>query len=154
VTIAKPKRSKLLLIDDDPSMVKLLSRVIERKLGEDAVEVQSLTDPQQALQTLKKELVDIVVTDFDMPGVDGLDILRAAKRRNACTQVLFITGQSSQDTLLEAMEYGAADYLLKPVDQDELLEIIQQAHNRHHRWRQALAGTWHQRNNQQETTAV
>lgn len=144
-------RSTLLLIDDDPAMVHLLSRVINRRLGGETVEVEALTDSQQALTRLASEVVDIVVTDFDMPSINGLDILRAAKQRNDCTQVLFITGMSSQDTLLEAMEHGATDYLLKPVDQDELIELIEQAHSRHHRWRQALAGTWQQQHSPDDT---
>ncbi|MBC8351605.1 MAG: response regulator [Planctomycetes bacterium] len=144
--------SKLLLIDDDPTMVRLLSTVIERRLGADGVEVESLTDPQQALTRLSKEVVDIIVTDFDMPNVNGLDVLRVAKQRNACTQVLFITGASSQTTLLEAMEQGATDYLLKPVDQDELIELIRQAQSRHLRWRKALASIWQQQQIPAEAT--
>ncbi len=135
----------MLLIDDDDAMVRLLGRILERSLGEDGLVVESVTDPSEALAKITNEVFDIVVTDFDMPEVSGLDILVAAKSRNASTQVLLITGHSSQATLLEAMERGATDYLIKPVDQSQFVELIKQAHDRHHRWREALAQTWHQK---------
>jgi len=131
---------KLLLVDDDPMIIRLLTRVIERSLAGE-VEISSLSDPEAACQHLEQELVDIVVTDLEMPGVNGLEILACAKRWNPCTQVLFITGHTTLDALTEAMERGASDYLLKPLDHSEFLEIIREALGRCRRWRKALAWT-------------
>ena len=136
--------TNLLLVDDDPSMVRLLAKVIDRSFG-DQITVESLTDPAAARARIDDGNVDILLTDLEMPGVNGLELLRCAKRRNAYTQVLFLTGHSSQDALLDALELGATDYLLKPVDQQQLLELISQAHSRQQRWRQALAETWRRR---------
>jgi len=131
---------KLLLVDDDPLIIRLLTRVIERSLpGE--VEVQSMSDPGAACRHLEQELIDVVVTDLEMPGVDGLELLACAKRWNPCTQVLFVTGHTTLDALTEAMERGASDYLLKPLDQTEFLEVVREALKRCRRWRKALAGT-------------
>lgn len=137
--------STLLVVDDDPSMTRLVVKVIERSIGE-KITVEALTDPAKARIRIDDGGVDILLTDLEMPAIDGLDLLRCAKRRNACTQVLFFTGHSSQDALLSALELGAVDYLLKPVDQLILVELIAQAHHRQQRWRQALAETWQRRN--------
>jgi two-component system, response regulator YesN len=139
-------KTKLLLVDDDPSMVRLLARVIDRSFGEE-IELQSLTDPIEARSAMERDLIDILVTDLKMPGSSGLSLLRCAKRRNALTQVLFITAHSSLDALSDALELGATDYLLKPLDQAELVELLGQAQKRVRRWRQALAGTFAARGN-------
>jgi DNA-binding NtrC family response regulator len=131
---------KLLLVDDDPSMVRLLTRIIERSFG-DRMELHALTDPAEARRWIEEHGLDILVTDLEMPGVNGLELLRCAKRRNACAQVLFVTGHSTLDALTNALELGATDYLLKPLDQTELLWLIEDAERRLCRWREALAGT-------------
>ncbi len=132
--------TKLLLVDDDPSMVRLLTEVIERSFG-DRMTLHSLTDPKEARRWIEDHVVDILVTDLEMPGVNGLELLRCVKRRNPCTQVLFLTGHSTVDALTDALELGATDYLLKPLDQAALIELIEDADRRLRRWRQALAGT-------------
>ncbi len=140
MTIASARTTQLLVVDDDPSMVRLLKKIIERQF-ENQIELTSLTDPKEARRQIEEQIVDILVTDLEMPGVNGLELLRCAKRRNACTQVLFITGHSTLDALSDALEFGATDYLLKPLDHTELIEAVGQAHKRRRRWREALAGT-------------
>lgn len=109
------------------------------------IQIESLADAALAHRRLEEGGVDILLTDLEMPGVNGLALLRRAKRRNAYTQVLFITGHSTQEALLDALELGATDYLLKPIQHQEVLHVIRQAHERQQRWQQALAGTWQQR---------
>ncbi len=135
------RTSTLLLVDDDPGMVRLLTRVIERSKG-DKLRVEASTDPEEARRRIDEGGIDILLTDLDMPDIDGLTLLRVAKQRNIFTQVLFLTGHSSHEAMLEALEQGATDYLLKPVDQQDLLELVDQAFHRQQRWREALSGTW------------
>jgi len=132
--------TRLLLIDDDPSMVRLLTRIIDRSFG-DRMELHSLTDPKDARRWIEQNLPDILVTDLEMPGVSGLELLRCAKRKNPCAQVLFVTGHSTLEALTDALELGATDYLLKPVDQAEVIALVEDAEKRLRRWREALAGT-------------
>jgi DNA-binding NtrC family response regulator len=134
----------LLLVDDDPDMVRLLQEVIERSF-EGKLRIESLTDPTEARERINKGGVDILLTDLDMPGTDGLELLRCAKNRSAWSQVIFLTEHSSQKALLEALEMGATDYLLKPVDQEQLLDLVGQSHQRQMRWREALKETWRQK---------
>jgi len=137
---ATRQKTRLLLIDDDLSMVRLLTAVLTREFDDD-VEIVALEDSKAALQWIEHHVVDILITDLEMPQINGLDLLKAAKRRNACTQVFFMTGHSTLDALVDAMESGATDYLLKPLDQKEFVEIIKDARSRQRRWQAALAGT-------------
>lgn len=130
----------MLLVDDDPSMVRLLAKIVERSFG-DHICLHSLTDPREARRWIEDNLVDILVTDLEMPGINGLELLRCAKRKNPCAQVLFVTGHSTLEALTDALELGATDYLLKPLDQAELISLLEDAEKRLRRWRDALAGT-------------
>jgi len=126
----------LLMVDDDPSMVRLVTKIIERGIRN--IKIESLTDPAAALARIDRGGVSILLTDLDMPEVNGLELLRAAKARNASTQVLFLTGQSRHAALFEALELGASDYILKPVDKQELLDLLGQSLARHQRWQKAI----------------
>ena len=137
-TLNRP--TKLLLVDDDPSMIRLLTRIIERQF-EGAIELTSLVDPKEARKRIEEQLIEILITDLEMPGINGLELLRCAKRRNACTQVLFMTGHSTLDALTDALEAGATDYLLKPLDQEQLIKLVGDTQERLVRWREALSGT-------------
>ncbi len=139
--IDKVNHARVLLVDDDPDIVRLLTKVIERATNNE-INIESLTDPKEARKRIDRGGIDILITDLEMPGISGLELLRCAKRRNPATQVLFITGHSTQDALLDALELGASDYLLKPIDQIKLLEILQHAFDRQRRWKAALLGTW------------
>ncbi len=131
---------RLLLVDDDPSILRLVRLIVERSFP-DQVFVTVAEDPQIARQLIERSPVDIVITDMEMPGVNGLEIVRCAKRRNAYTQVLMLTGHSTVDSLLDAMELGATDYLLKPLDKEEFVAVLAETMNRLTRWRKALSGT-------------
>ena len=139
-SLSRCQPAKLILLDDDPCMVRLLANIIHRSFRHE-IEMQPYSDPALARDCLERELIDIVVTDLDMPEINGLEILRITKRRNPCAQVLLVTGHSSVPALLDALEYGASDYLLKPVEEMSFLQLIGDALSRGSRWREALAGT-------------
>ena len=135
------RKINLLVLDDDPSMVRLVSKVLQDKLPE-ALAVSQATDPSAARQWLEENCCDILISDIEMPEIDGLAMLQFAKSRNAWTQVIFLTGHSTLDRIGEAMENGASDYLLKPVDHAELVDVVAQHCRRAARWRAALHGTF------------
>jgi DNA-binding NtrC family response regulator len=151
-TLKNEYKTRLLLVDDDPAMVRLLVKIIDRSFG-DTMEMRSLTNPAEAQSVIEHDLVDILVTDLEMPGINGVELLRCAKCRNALTQVLFVTGHSSLDALTDALELGATDYLLKPIDQAELITLLEQSQERVRRWREALAGTFDACRNRQPAAA-
>ncbi len=138
------RHPSLLIVDDDPAMVRLLASFVRQDFG-DEVDVSALTEAIDACQQIELGGVDILLTDLEMPNMNGLELLRNAKRRNAFTQVIFLTGHSTQDAILDALENGATDYLLKPVDRQQLVARVREALDRVTRWRHALGETWRQR---------
>ncbi len=134
------RKLNLLILDDDPSMVRLLTRVVEYNLADKMVAV-GLTEPAQARDWLEKNCCDILISDLEMPGTDGLEMLRFAKRQNAWTQVIFVTAHSTWDRVAEAVEFGASDYLLKPIDTRDLIALLNQQYVRCVRWQTAVLGT-------------
>lgn len=144
---------RMLLVDDDPSMLMLVRAIVQRSFL-DQVSVIVAEDPRIARELIETGPLDVVITDLEMPGVSGLEIVRAAKRRNAYTQVLMLTGHSSVTSLLDAMELGATDYLLKPLDKEEFVSVLSETLNRLERWRRALGGAYASRAKSVEPAAA
>jgi two-component system chemotaxis response regulator CheY len=114
---------KILVVDDDP-VGRMVSRTVVESLGHD---VTAASDGEQAWHLLRTEGFDVVVTDREMPGLDGLELcrrLRALGRdepgERAYTYVVLVTGHDAHDAALEGMQAGADDYLGKPLDADLL----------------------------------
>jgi DNA-binding response OmpR family regulator len=131
---------RVLLVDDDPLILRLLEDILKEEFAED-IRIKTVCDPEEARKCIETELVDLLITDLEMPGIGGLELLRCAKQNNAWTQVLVVTGHSNIYTLVDALEMGANDYLLKPVDSRELEEVVTYILRRFCRWQEALAGT-------------
>ena len=140
-------KMQLLVIDDDESMLRLVRMIAELQF-KDQIDISDYSDPIEALAAIEKGDPEFILTDLDMPNVDGLRVLKAAKKRNPLAQVILLTGHSNHESLLAALEGGACDYVLKPIEiQDPLediplVQVLVQALNRRKRWQQALALTW------------
>jgi DNA-binding NtrC family response regulator len=85
---------------------------------------------QEAFDVLKKEAIDVVVLDVRMPGMDGMQALRVIKKTYPLVEVIMLTGHANVEVAIEGMELGAFDYLMKPMDTDELLYKIQDAYKK------------------------
>jgi two-component system response regulator HydG len=98
---------------------------------------------KDALEIVRNQEVDIVVTDLKLEGdIDGLDILREAKKYNEQTEVILITAYATIETCKEAIRQGAYDYLVKPIDIDQLRTLVEQAHRKAARtWRHVPGST-------------
>jgi DNA-binding response OmpR family regulator len=117
---------RVLIVDDEVEFLEtLVKRLRKRKL-----DVYSATSGEAALSLLKETPVDIVVLDVKMPGMSGLETLRAIKKDNGLLEVIMLTGHASTEVAIEGMEMGAFDYLMKPTDIDELVYKIQDAYER------------------------
>jgi DNA-binding NtrC family response regulator len=113
----------VLFVDDEVDFLEtLLKRMKKRQLN--AVGVNSGED---ALAYLKEHDVDIVVMDVRMPGMDGIEALRKIKKINPLLEVIMLTGHACLEIAREGMEVGAFDYLMKPINIDELLYKLQDA---------------------------
>src|SRR6266481_2930786 len=112
--------ANILIIEDEPRMRRLL----EISLGEDGHNVFSAEDAEKGLLHLRKELVDLVVTDLKLPGMNGLEFLQEGKRQNNALPVIVMTAYGSVETAVDAMKAGASDYVLKPFTMAEMKLVI------------------------------
>src|SRR5262245_39770322 len=111
----------ILLVDDEPGVLFALGEVVE-SFGHQVVAVASGAAALAALDG-----VDVVVTDFSMPGMDGLQLLEAVRARDSTLPVILVTAQGSERLAVRAMKEGAYDYLVKPYDVDEVGYSVQRA---------------------------
>ncbi|RUM87257.1 MAG: response regulator [Thermodesulfatator sp.] len=114
---------RLVIIDDEPIVGKRLKQVFS-KMGFD---VEIFTNSLAAVQFMEKNPFDIVVTDFKMEELDGMDVLREAKRINPGARVIIITGYASPETAKEAFKNGVFDFMVKPFRLEELKEAVLRA---------------------------
>lgn len=139
-TVATKQVPRLIVLDDDRSMVRLLTRVISQHFGA-SLDVEGCEVADKAMNRLAAAPCEILITDLEMPGVDGLELLQRVKLRDPWTQVICLTGHSTISAVSSAMRSGATDYLLKPVDAGQLIDVVEQSLARYARWSRALAGT-------------
>lgn len=112
----------VLVVDDEKDFTELcVKRLRKRQLNASGV-----SSGYQALEFLAVEKADVVVLDVRMPGIDGLEILKAIKKAYSA-EVILITGDDSADYSEEGMNYGAAAYLMKPFDIEVLIRSIRKA---------------------------
>ncbi len=114
---------KVLLIDDDAS----LRRVTEYSLHSAGFNVLSAADGKQGLASFRVDCPEVVITDIQMPGMSGYEVLQQIKNERPETLVIVITAHSSVEKAVEAMKQGAHDYLSKPFSRDELLIVVEKA---------------------------
>jgi two-component system NtrC family response regulator len=116
---------KVLLIDDDDS----LRRVTEYSLHSAGFQVLSAADGKQGLASFHADEPRVVITDIQMPGLSGYEVLQQIKAERPETQVIVVTAFSSVEKAVEAMKQGAYDYLAKPFSRDELVLVVEKAFN-------------------------
>lgn len=114
---------KILVVDDEQSLREVLSIMLKRA----GYAVTAVSDGEEAIEQVQKEIFDLVITDLRMPKVDGMEVLRAVKSASPETVVLIITAFATADSAVEAMKQGAYDYLTKPFQVDEVQLIIRNA---------------------------
>jgi len=113
----------VLLVDDE---TEFLSPLVKR-LGRRNLNVRTAGSGEEALSVLENFQTDVVVLDVRMPGMDGLETLREIKKRYPLIEVIMLTGHASIEVAMEGMERGAFDYLMKPMNIDELCYKLQDA---------------------------
>lgn len=116
----------VLLVDDEPEFLEtLVKRLRKRKLNATGV-----SSGEVALDVVRVESVDVVVLDMKMPGMDGLETLKAIKNISPLVEVIMLTGHANMEVAVTGMELGAFDYLMKPMDIDELLYKLEDANKK------------------------
>jgi DNA-binding NtrC family response regulator len=110
----------ILIVEDEPKMRRLL----ELNLGEEGWAVTSAADAEAGLKLFTQESFDLVLTDFKMPGMTGLEFLQAVRRINAEIPVVIMTAYGSVETAVDAMRNGANNYVLKPFSLEEIKLVV------------------------------
>ncbi|GAB4183499.1 MAG: sigma-54 dependent transcriptional regulator [Calditrichia bacterium] len=117
----------ILIIDDEEAQRLSLSRFLKKK-GYQVLEAES---GEKGLELLDEQSVDLVITDFRMPGISGMEVVKKVKNDNPHVEVIVITAYSNIEEAVEIMKQGAYDYLTKPINLDELAILIDRVREKH-----------------------
>ncbi len=107
---------RIIFVDDDPKAGELF----ERFFRQSPFAVSVFRDPHQALEAFTGAGADLIITDLSMPGMSGTELLEAIRRHDTEVPVIIITGYSTVDNAIDALRLGAADFIKKPYDMEEL----------------------------------
>lgn len=110
----------ILIVEDEPKMRRLL----EMNLSDQGFTTHAAGDAESGLKLLNSEKIDLVITDFKLPGMNGLEFLHVIKRVNAALPVVVMTAYGSVESAVEAMKVGANDYVLKPFSLVEMVLVV------------------------------
>ena len=123
MTMHTGDKIRLLLVDDEEGF----RAAIARRLGKRGILPAQASSGEECLDILETSSMDVVVLDVRMPGMNGIETLKAIKKRHKCTQVILLTGNVAVSDGIEGIKSGAFDYLTKPVEIDHLFNKITQA---------------------------
>src|SRR5262245_60840776 len=112
-------QGRVLLVDDEPQILRAYTRLLVRA----GYSVENAQNGKEATELLEKQSFDVILSDISMPGMNGLDLLRAVRERDLDVPVLLMTGDPQLETAVKALEYGALRYLVKSMDEGELPQI-------------------------------
>ena len=114
----------VMLVDDEIPFVETMTKRLEKR----KLNIISAFNGQEALDKLAKNRnVDVVVLDVKMPGIDGIETLKAMKKSFPLIEVVMLTGHATIETAIEGMKQGAYDYLMKPCDIEQLMTKVKEA---------------------------
>ncbi len=113
-------KGMILVVDDDP----VIRRGLQRMLSNRGYSVEVAENVETAQQLWPRKLYDLVITDLQMPGQDGLALLQDIKQHQSHTPVVMLTGHGSMEVVVQALRHGASDFLNKPYQPDELFSIV------------------------------
>jgi two-component system, response regulator RegA len=120
---SKEGRLRLLIVDDEEGYVNVLARRMSRR----NFDVKTALSGSEGIQCLRKEDFNVAILDLKMEDMDGIEVLKIFKKMVPQMPVIMLTGHGSEQAARDGLELGAADYLTKPCDLDELIAKIREA---------------------------
>ncbi len=118
--MSDPRQVRVLIVDDEEDFRDIFALLIER-MGYVPL---TAADGRQALQLLKETPCDLALIDYQMPHMNGIELLREVRRSHPRLEVIFVTGFGTPPSMVEAMKLGVFDYVTKPLNLDEIEELI------------------------------
>lgn len=119
----------VIIVDDEPSVKRSLKAIIEQEIPSFQVSAMA-ENGQEALELMSDKIPDVVITDIRMPVMDGLRLAEEIRSRGIPTEVIIISGYSDFSYAKQALQHGVSDYLLKPLDVDEVLKVLKMTENK------------------------
>jgi len=120
--------ASVIFVDDDPHIRKAIAQTLTLE----DVSVACFEDARSGLENITQDYEGVVLCDYNMPGMDGLEMLDRVRAMDETIPVIILTGQGDISTAVTAMQQGAYDFIEKPFDQDELLELLRHALEKRH----------------------
>lgn len=114
-------KKKILIIDDEPDIGEYVLDTIMPHYPNS----RFISDAKIALSCLQKQSFDLVISDINMPGLRGSELVRNLRAHGDLTLVMFLTGNMSKENVLSALRLGVADVMEKPFNEDELIKTVQ-----------------------------
>ena len=114
---------RILIVDDDPEICETLSDILD----EEGYDVVTANDGQEALEKIRQDSFNLVITDIKMPIMDGMALLKEIEKSHTDIEVIVITSYGNEGQQVEATRLGAYEYLNKPLKVDQLKNIIARA---------------------------
>ncbi len=125
---------KLLFVDDDP-----ISHDIMESILEGGWEILSAFSGEEALECLQREFGLLVITDINMPGMNGLELLSHIRAKHPFVQVIIVSDTEESENLLKAYELGANDFIVKPFDSRDIIDTLDNTLKKVERWESAMS---------------
>jgi len=119
------KKLKILLVDDEFEFVSALAKRLEMR----GFQVEMETEGERGISRLETQSFDILILDILMPGISGIDVLRRISGNSINIKTILLSGHGSTKDGIEGMRLGASEYLLKPIDIEELTRKITKISN-------------------------
>lgn len=126
--VNKYSNISVLFVDDDKMAQKLMSKFLKDW------NIYCASSGQEALETMEEKTYAVVFLDYQMPGMDGIELLQRIKKRHSLVQVIMITGSDDLNTLITSLSEGADDFILKPVKKDTLFKVLNNTCDKITRW--------------------
>lgn len=124
------EEARILVVDDELFIRFLLSE----ELTQEGYEVSTAASGEEALAMLQKATFDLMLLDLKMPGMDGLEVMRAARTIAPEMVVIILTAHATIDSAVEALHYGGHDYLVKPSSAEDILSSVEEGLAKRQRW--------------------
>jgi len=117
------EKMTLMLVDDEERFLSTTQKLLSRK----GYDVLTATSGAEALENLRTHKIHVVILDVKMPGMDGIETLKAIKRTYPLVEVIMLTGHATVESAVDGLKSGATDYLMKPTDVQDLIVKAEEA---------------------------
>lgn len=117
----------ILIVDDEPNTLKVISAILKNK----GYDILTARTAEEALNSIKKKDVDALISDYKLPGINGIQLVNEIKNKGYQMPIVMLTAYGTIEKAVEAMKKGAFNYLVKPVNPDELITVMREAIAKH-----------------------